>query len=82
MKNGKVLSSLTLPSLERSLRRWENFIIKLRNVKKMFSFHLSRTIAFLSLLCSAWYSFWAQNPFVKGLLFYSCLLKKMDENFF
>ena len=61
MKNGKVLSSPTRPSLERSLSRWENFIIKLRNVKKMFSFHLSRTIAFLSLLCSARYYFWAQT---------------------
>ena len=46
----------------------------------MFSFHLSRTIAFLSLLCSAWYSFWAQNPFVKGLKFYSCLLKRIGFN--
>ena len=48
MKNGKVLwknsvssrglLALTLPSLEQSLIRWDNFIIKLRNVKKCFRF--------------------------------------------
>ena len=48
MKNGKVLwknsvssrglLALTLPSLEQSLIRWDNFIIKLRNVKKFFRF--------------------------------------------
>ena len=48
MKNGKVLwknsvssrglLALTLPSLEQSLIRWDNFIIKLRNVKNCFRF--------------------------------------------
>ena len=48
MKNGKVLwknsvsswgpLALTLSSLEQSLIHWDNFIIKLRNVKKCFPF--------------------------------------------
>ena len=48
MKNGKDLwknsvssrgsLALTLPSLEQSLIRWDNFIIKLRNVKNCFRF--------------------------------------------
>ena len=52
MKNGKVLwknsesswgpLALTMPLLERSLIRWDNFIAKLRNVKKFFRLSVAR----------------------------------------